>query len=72
MIKSAGGIVYYIDEEGQPRFLILKRHALSKKIEWIAPKGKIKENELPDQAAIREVYEETGIHPNFIENQGHI
>lgn len=61
-VQSAGGVVYYIDPEThEPRFLVLKRHALSKKIERIAPKGKIKNGELPEQAALREIEEEVGL-----------
>jgi len=66
MIKSAWWIVYYKDEKGNPKFLILKRYALSKKIEWIAPKWKIKPGESPIDTAIREVSEETGINPKYL------
>lgn len=67
MIKSAWGIIYYIDERtGEPKFLILKRYALSKKIEWIAPKWKIQPGETEEEAAIREIFEETGIKKEFL------
>lgn len=59
VIQSAGGIVYYIAADGKPRFLIIKRHAMSGKIEWVAPKWKMQQWETPEQAAIREVSEET-------------
>ncbi len=66
-IQSAGGIIYYLDiKEKQPKFLILKRHALSKKIEWVAPKGKIQEGEKPEQAALREISEEVNIEPKYL------
>jgi 8-oxo-dGTP pyrophosphatase MutT (NUDIX family) len=66
--KSAGGIVYYIDKKtNEPRFLLVKRHALSKKIEWVAPKGKIQNGELPEQAAIREIGEEVGLPKNTLQ-----
>lgn len=61
VIQSAGGIVYYIAGDKQPRFLLIKRHAMSGKIEWVAPKGKVQKGETPEQAAIREVSEETGL-----------
>lgn len=61
-VKSAGGVVYYIDKEtNEPKFLLVKRHALSKKIEWVAPKWKIQNGELPEQAAVREIGEEVGL-----------
>jgi len=61
-IQSAGGIVYFTDAVSkEQRFLLIKRHALSKKVERVAPKGKIKNGEKPEQAAIREISEETNL-----------
>ncbi len=61
-IQSAWWIVYYIDNKiWQPRFLLLKRYALSKKIEWVSPKWKIDSWENPEQTAIREICEEVGL-----------
>jgi 8-oxo-dGTP pyrophosphatase MutT (NUDIX family) len=53
--------VYYIAPDGEPRYLLIKRHALSGKIERVAPKGKIQAGEDIQQTALREVSEETGI-----------
>jgi len=39
-------------------FLMIKRHAISKKIERIAPKWKIQKWETQEQAALREISEE--------------
>lgn len=61
IIQSAWGIVYYIAPDGEPRYLLIKRHALSGKIERVAPKGKIQGQEDIHKAALREVSEETGI-----------
>ena len=61
IIQSAWGIVYTIAPDGAPRYLLIKRHALSGKIERVAPKGKIQGGEDIQQAALREVSEETGI-----------
>ena len=61
IIQSAWWIVYHIASDGQPRYLLIKRHALSGKIERVAPKGKIQGNEDIQKAALREVSEETGI-----------
>ena len=65
LVKSAGGIIYYYDENNDIRFLLIKRHALSGKIERVAPKGKIQIWETDEKAALREVSEETGIPLNF-------
>ncbi|MBN1158847.1 MAG: NUDIX domain-containing protein [Bacteroidales bacterium] len=51
-IEAAGGLVRDPDN----RLLIIKRRG-----KWDLPKGKIRENEKPQQAALREVEEECGI-----------
>lgn len=61
MIESAGGVIYYLDREEEPKFLLLKRRSKKGNIERIAPKGKMQSGETMAQAAIREVEEETGI-----------
>lgn len=61
VIQSAGGIIYYLDKEQEPHYLLIKRHALSGKIEWVAPKGKIQWDEPIEKTALREVSEETAI-----------
>lgn len=61
IVQSAGGVLYYIDSEGHPRYLLIKRLALSGKIERVAPKGKLQSGESMEQAALREVSEECGI-----------
>lgn len=58
IIQSAWGIIYIIPSDGEPRYLLIKRHALSKKVERVAPKGKIQEGEDVSQAALREINEE--------------
>ncbi len=59
-IQSAGGIVYITDPVSkEQKFLLIKRHALSKKVERVAPKGKIQNGEKPEHAALREIEEET-------------
>jgi 8-oxo-dGTP pyrophosphatase MutT (NUDIX family) len=59
---SAGGLV--IDHSGKLGLLIGRRDqkdASGKKILWSLPKGHIEEGETPEEAALREVAEETGI-----------
>ena len=61
IVQSAGGIVYYLAPDEEPRYLLIKRHALSGKIERVAPKGKIQAGEKIEETALREVSEECGI-----------
>lgn len=61
IIQSAWWVIYYLDNNWEPRYLLIKRFALSKKVEWVAPKWKIQSWENIEQAALREVSEETGI-----------
>ena len=43
------------------RVAIIARHSRSGHLEWCLPKGHIEQGETPQQAAIREISEETGI-----------
>lgn len=54
---SAGGIVL---DDGQ--VLLIHARALSGRLVWAFPKGKIDQDETGQQAALREVEEETGWH----------
>jgi 8-oxo-dGTP pyrophosphatase MutT (NUDIX family) len=59
---SAGGLV--IDSTGEQGLLIGRidhKDASGTRLLWSLPKGHIEEGETPEQAAIREVAEETGI-----------
>jgi ADP-ribose pyrophosphatase YjhB (NUDIX family) len=59
---SAGGLV--VDTTGKLGLLIGRRDqkdATGTRILWSLPKGHIEEGETPEQAALREVQEETGI-----------
>lgn len=62
-IQSAWWIIYY-KHKHDILFLIIKRQSLSKKIEWIAPKGKKKKWEEVTQTALREIVEETWLQYN--------
>ncbi len=57
--QSAWWVVYYIADDNEPRYLLIKRQAISKKIERVCPKGKVQEGETFEDAALREVSEET-------------
>ncbi|MEI7778472.1 MAG: NUDIX hydrolase [Actinomycetes bacterium] len=58
---SAGGLVVLGSGE-QAQAALIARHNRSGKLLWSLPKGHIEGGETPDEAAIREVREETGIH----------
>lgn len=53
---SAGGVVYRV-EDGRPRFLLIRDSYAN----WGFPKGHLEQGERAEDAALREVREETGI-----------
>jgi len=68
---SAGGLV--IDTTGKLGLLIGRRDqkdSSGKRILWSLPKGHIEEGETPEQAALREVAEETGIQSEIEKSLG--
>ena len=68
---SAGGLV--IDSTGTKGLLIGRRDLKDQKRErllWSLPKGHIEAGETPEQAAIREVAEETGIESEIARSLG--
>ncbi len=68
---SAGGLV--IDSTGQLGLLIGRfdhKDATGTRLLWSLPKGHIEEGETPEQAAIREVAEETGITSEIAKSLG--
>ena len=68
---SAGGLV--IDQSGTQGLLIGRidhKDTTGKRILWSLPKGHIEEGETPEQAAIREVAEETGITSSITKSLG--
>ena len=68
---SAGGLV--VDATGTMGLLIGRidhKDSTGKRILWSLPKGHIEEGETPEQAAIREVAEETGITSSITKSLG--
>jgi 8-oxo-dGTP pyrophosphatase MutT (NUDIX family) len=68
---SAGGLV--IDSTGTKGLLIGRRDLKDQNRErllWSLPKGHIEEGETPEQAAVREVQEETGIESEIAKELG--
>lgn len=57
---SAGGFV--LDRRGaHPQAALIARADRRGRLAWSLPKGHIEEGETPEQAAVREIHEETGI-----------
>jgi 8-oxo-dGTP pyrophosphatase MutT (NUDIX family) len=56
-VTSAGGVV--IDDAG--RVLMISRRAANGRVQWTLPKGLVEKGERPEDAAEREVREETGV-----------
>ena len=68
---SAGGLV--VDSTGTMGLLIGRydlKDASGKRVLWSLPKGHIEEGETPEEAAIREVAEETGINSSITKSLG--
>lgn len=57
-VRAAGGLVCRREEGGDPLILVVHRPAYD---DWSFPKGKLEEGEREEDAAIREVEEETGL-----------
>lgn len=67
---SAGGFVLAAD--GSPRIAIIGRRNRGGRIDWCVPKGHLEGAETAEQAALREVEEETGLQATIIEPLGSI
>ncbi len=58
LIRAAGGIVFRFVASGRTEVACIYRESRG---DWTFPKGKLDEGETFEQAALREVYEETGM-----------
>ena len=67
---SAGGFVLAAD--GTRQVVLIGRQTRSKRVDWCVPKGHPEGVETIEQAAVREVFEETGIEAEIIEPLGTI
>ncbi len=67
---SAGGFVLAAD--GSLRIAVIGRRNRGGRIDWCVPKGHPEGNETIEQAALREVSEETGLSAEIIEPLGSI
>ena len=68
---SSGGLV--VDMTSDPmRVAVICRRNRSGRLEWCLPKGHLEGEETPEQAAVREIAEETGIEGRVLESLGAI
>lgn len=68
---SAGGIV--VDRTGaDPRAAVIARLNRAGRVEWCLPKGHLEPGETAEEAAVREIAEETGIVGRIIGSLGSI
>jgi 8-oxo-dGTP diphosphatase len=58
VIRAAGGLVVRTDRKGETEIAVIHRPAYD---DWTLPKGKIEPEETPEDCALREVREETGL-----------
>lgn len=58
-VRAAGGLVRRRHEDGTDEILIVHRPRYD---DWSFPKGKLEPGESDEEAAVREVEEETGLH----------
>ena len=65
MPEISAGAVLYKESEGKIQVVIYSRKNAS---QWCLPKGKIEKGETREEAAIREVEEETGLKGQIIEH----
>ena len=55
---AAGGVIHRVDDDGEREVLIVHRPRYD---DWSLPKGKLEPGETEAEAALREVFEETGL-----------
>jgi 8-oxo-dGTP pyrophosphatase MutT (NUDIX family) len=68
---SAGGLV--LDRRVDPvQAAVIARLNRAGRIEWCLPKGHLEEGETPEDAAVREIEEETGIRGRVVDSLGTI
>src|SRR2546430_15280984 len=58
VIRAAGGVVLRRSRSGETEIAVIHRPAYD---DWTLPKGKIEPDESPEDCALREVREETGL-----------
>jgi 8-oxo-dGTP pyrophosphatase MutT (NUDIX family) len=67
---SAGGFV--VSSENPNLVCLMARFNRGGKLEWCIPKGHLEQDETIEQAALREVFEETGLEAEITESLGEV
>lgn len=67
---SAGGLV--VEAAGAPRAALIARYDRTGRLQWSLPKGHVEADETIEEAAVREVEEETGIRGRIVATLGAI
>ena len=67
IIRAAGGLVWRVGRDGRRRVAVIHR---PHREDWSLPKGKLKDGEHWEQAALREVFEETGCRTRIVSFAG--
>jgi 8-oxo-dGTP pyrophosphatase MutT (NUDIX family) len=67
VIRAAGGVVFRKSRSGETEIAIIHRPAYD---DWTLPKGKIEPDETPEDCALREVREETGLRCELLRSIG--
>jgi len=67
VIRAAGGVVLRKSRSGETEIAIIHRPAYD---DWTLPKGKIEPDESPEDCALREVREETGLRCELVRPLG--
>ena len=67
---SAGGFV--ISKSDPTLVALMARFNRGGKLEWCIPKGHLEQDETSEQAALREVFEETGLEAQIIQHLGEV
>jgi len=67
---SAGGLI--VSAENPPRAALICHRNRGGGKDWCLPKGHVEPGETIEQTAIREIFEETGLHGELLEKLGEI
>jgi 8-oxo-dGTP pyrophosphatase MutT (NUDIX family) len=67
VIRAAGGVVCRVGPSGDTQIAVVHRPGYN---DWTLPKGKVEPNETPEDCAVREVKEETGLRCEIVRPLG--